>query len=350
MPFDLYRLVRLHFNNIFLKRTAYNEVFKSSLKIKRPQTIYILYWFLLSYILGVLVFWFIVLNRQNLQLSHYQQDLIDVDDVLHEEKQLEITQERNANAAQYLGEGITFLFLIGTGAIFVFRAINRQFKLAQQQENFMMAITHELKTPIAVTKLNLETLQKRLLNNEQQQKLISSTIQEANRLNALCNNMLLTTQIEAGGYKIMQEPIDFSSLVKECAHDFIVRFPARKIKIELIDEAFINGDLLMLQLAVNNLLDNAIKYSGKEDIVLLKMFRSNKEIHLQVIDAGPGISDAEKEKVFEKYYRGSQGKTKGTGLGLYLTKKIVQAHNGIIKIENNLLRGSIFEIIIKEQK
>ena len=94
----------------------------------------------------------------------------------------------------------------------------------------MMAITHELKTPVAVTKLNLETLQKRLLNNEQRQKLISATIQEANRLNALCNNMLLTTQIEAGGYKIMRERVDFSKLVKECVQNFIVRFPNRKIE------------------------------------------------------------------------------------------------------------------------
>lgn len=329
---------------------AYNAALKSRLKIKRPQTIYILYWFLLSYILAVLVFWFMILNKQNLQLSQYRHDLIDADDALHEQKQLEITQEKNTNTAQYLGEGLTFLFLIGTGAIFVFRAINRQFNQAQQQENFMMAITHELKTPIAVTKLNLETLQKRLLNDEQRQKLISSTIQEANRLNALCNNMLLTTQIEAGGYKMMQERIDFSNLVNECTHDFIVRFPNRKIETQLIEKAFINGDLLMLQLAVNNLLDNAIKYSGKEDIVLLKMFQNNKEIHLQVIDEGPGIADAEKEKIFEKYYRGSQGKIKGTGLGLYLAKKIVQAHNGTITIKNNFLKGSIFELIIKELK
>lgn len=329
---------------------AYNAALKSRLKIKRPQTIYILYWFLLSYILAVLVFWFMILNKQNLQLSQYRHDLIDADDALHEQKQLEITQEKNTNTAQYLGEGLTFLFLIGTGAIFVFRAINRQFNQAQQQENFMMAITHELKTPIAVTKLNLETLQKRLLNDEQRQKLISSTIQEANRLNALCNNMLLTTQIEAGGYKMMQERIDFSNLVNECTHDFIVRFPNRKIETQLIEKAFINGDLLMLQLAVNNLLDNAIKYSGKEDIVLLKMFQNNKEIHLQIIDEGPGIADAEKEKIFEKYYRGSQGKIKGTGLGLYLAKKIVQAHNGTITIKNNFLKGSIFELIIKELK
>ncbi len=324
-----------------------NEAFKRRFKIKRPQTIYILYWVLLSYILAALVFWFIVLKNQNEQLSKYRLDMIDVDDSMHEQKQNEITDAKNRNTFQYIGEGITFLLLIGVGAIFVFRAINRQFKQAQQQENFMMAITHELKTPIAVTKLNLETLQKRLLNDEQRQKLIHSTIQEANRLNALCNNMLLTSQIEAGGYKIMQEPINFSDLAKECAHDFMVRFPNRKIEIQVTEKIFINGDWLLLQLAVNNLLDNAIKYSGKDDIVLLKLFQNNKEIYIQVIDEGPGISSEEKEKIFEKYYRSGHGKVKGTGLGLYLTKKIVKAHHGIIKIKNNISRGSIFEILLK---
>ncbi len=324
-----------------------NEAFKRRFKIKRPQTIYILYWVLLSYILAALVFWFIVLKNQNEQLSKYRLDMIDVDDSMHEQKQNEITDAKNRNTFQYIGEGITFLLLIGVGAIFVFRAINRQFKQAQQQENFMMAITHELKTPIAVTKLNLETLQKRLLNDEQRQKLIHSTIQEANRLNALCNNMLLTSQIEAGGYKIMQEPINFSDLAKECAHDFMVRFPNRKIEIQVTEKIFINGDWLLLQLAVNNLLDNAIKYSGKDDIVLLKLFQNNKEIYIQVIDEGPGISSEEKEKIFEKYYRNGHGKVKGTGLGLYLTKKIVKAHHGIIKIKNNISRGSIFEILLK---
>jgi two-component system, OmpR family, sensor histidine kinase CiaH len=329
---------------------AYNEALKSRLQIRHPLTIYILYWFLLSYILAALVFWFVILNRQNLQLSRYRMDMIDVDDISHEEKQNKITAEQNRKTAQYIGEGITFLLLISAGAVFVFRAVTRQFRQAQQQENFMMAITHELKTPIAITKLNLETLQKRLLNDEQRQKLINSTIQEANRLNALCNNMLLTSQIEAGGYKMVRERIDFSNLVKECTQDFIVRFPNRKIETQLPEKAFINGDMLLFQLAVNNLLDNAIKYSGKEGIVLLKMFQGSKGIHLQVIDEGQGISNKEKENIFEKYYRGSQGKTKGTGLGLYLTKKIVQAHNGTIKIENNMLRGSIFEVILKEQK
>ena len=123
------------------------------------------------------------------------------------------------------------------------------------------------------------------------------------------------------------------------------------MKLQLPEEIFINGDLLLLQLAVNNLLDNAIKYSGKDGIVLLKMFRSTKGVHVQVIDEGPGISKLEKEKIFEKYYRGSQGKIKGTGLGLISHKKNCRRHIvELFRIENNLSRGSIFEIILREPK
>src|SRR5665647_3582087 len=178
---------------------AYQAI-KNKLKKRPLRIIFILYWLLLAYILAALVFWFIVLNKQNVELSHYKLDLIDVDDSLHSQKVEEITTEKDRKTAQYLGEGITFLLLIGAGAVFVFRIINRQLVQSQQQQNFMMAITHELKTPIAVTKLNLETMQKRKLEYEQQQKLIRNTIQEANRLNALCNNMLLLSQIDAGGY------------------------------------------------------------------------------------------------------------------------------------------------------
>ncbi|MEP6949465.1 MAG: histidine kinase dimerization/phospho-acceptor domain-containing protein, partial [Ginsengibacter sp.] len=278
-----------------MKSIGYNKALQNKFKIKRLQTIYILYWFLLSYILAALVFWFIALYNQNIQLSQYRLDMIDVDDTSHAEKQNKIEISKNRKTAQYIGEGIAFLLLILTGAVSVFRAINRQFKLSQQQQNFMMAITHELKTPIAVTKLNLETLQKRTLNDEQRQKLISTTIQEANRLNALCNNMLLTSQIELGGYHIIKEKIDFANVVHECVHNFIVRFPLRKIEAYLPEEAYITGDLLLLTLAVNNLLDNAIKYSGKEDIVLLKMFQTAKGTKLQVIDEGPGIPPGDKE-------------------------------------------------------
>ena len=91
-------------------------------------------------------------------------------------------------------------------------------------------------------------------------------------------------------------------------------------------------------------------FSGKDGIVLLKMFKIAKGVQLQVIDEGPGIPPGDQEKIFEKYYRGSMRQKKGTGLGLYLTRKIVQEHNGSNKMKNNFPHGSIFEITIKEEK
>lgn len=329
---------------------AYVQVFKNKFKVRILKTVYIFYWFLLTYVLAALVFWFIALNKQNLQLSNYKLDLIDAKDTFNEQKAQSIIRDRDHKTAQYLAEGITSLLFIVAGAIFVFRIVNKQLTQSQQQQNFMMAITHELKTPIAVTKLNLETMQMRKLEDDQQQKLIRSTIQEANRLNALCNNMLLLSQIDAGGYTLTNEKFDLGTLANDCVEDLIIRFPYRKIETYFDGEVIINGDRFLLQLAVNNLLDNAIKYSGKDDVVLLKVFRENKFIKLQVMDQGMGISAEEKGKIFEKYFRGAKRQMKGTGLGLYLTKEIVTQHRGDISMTNNIAHGCIFEIRLKPPK
>lgn len=317
---------------------------RNRFRIKRLRTIYILYWFLLTYIIAALVFWFIALDTQNKALSRYRLDMIDVDDESHDLKEKMIKESSNRKTAQYIGEGVTFFLLIVAGAVLVFRAITKQLNQSQQLQHFMMAITHELKTPIAVTKLNLETLQKRLLSPEKQRMLISSTIQEADRLNALCNNMLLTSQIEAGGYSIIKEQIDLVELANECVQDFIRRYPNRKIETSMPSHAFISGDRILLQLSVNNLLDNAIKYSSKDDIVLLRVDQQGAFVNMQVIDEGRGVLPGEKIKIFEKFFRGTGRQTKGTGLGLYLTKRIIEQHKGNITVACNVPRGSIFEI------
>jgi signal transduction histidine kinase len=323
------------------------QLLKTKIKRRPLRIIYIFYWFLLAYIIAALVFWYIALNKQNEEIYSYKVRMIEMN-VAHSEKKLQqLNEDKNIKIAQYIGEGATFLLLIIAGAIFVFRIINKELTLSKQQQNFMMAITHELKTPIAVTKLNLETMQIRKLDYEQQQKLIRSTIQESNRLNALCNNMLLLNQIDTGGYTFTNEKIDLGTLANDCADDFLERFPSRKIEVSAEDEAVINGDKLLLQLAINNLLDNAIKYSGKDSLVLLKVFQDNKKIYFQVIDEGQGVPEKERGKIFEKYYRGAQMQTKGTGLGLYLTKEIVRQHHGYIGMTNNKPHGCIFEIQFK---
>ena len=322
-----------------------------SFKIKKLRTIYILYWFLLSYIIVALIFWFIELNRQNKIMTDYKLGELNTGQSNYEQQLHKINKQKQSKTAQYIGEGATFFLLIVIGAVLVFRAVRRQFKQSQQQQHFMMAITHELKTPIAITKLNLETLQKHKLAEDQQQRLIVNTLQEANRLNTLCNNLLMASKIEAGDYKLILEKIDIAQLLAESVNDFITRFPKRSIKAQVDENIFFNGDLLMLQMAINNLLDNAIKYSGKQEDIQINLSQQKNKICIIIKDAGKGIADEEKEKIFDKFYRVGNEYTKeakGTGLGLYLTKKIVEQHAGNITVTANIPQGSIFTIELKQ--
>ncbi len=321
-------------------------------KTKRLRLIFVVYWVLLTYIVAALVWWFIALNTQNHQMVEYEALQLKKDAPSYANDIQRITGIEKRKTIQYIGEGSTFLFFILVGGVFIFRAVRRQLRNTQQQQNFMMAITHELKTPIAITKLNLETLQKRKLEESQQQKLIQNTIQETNRLNTLCNNMLLASQIEAGGYSTTTEDTNFSELVEECVHDYNIRFPQRQINTTIATDIFMNGDRLLLQMAVNNLLDNAIKYSPKELPITITLSQQQGQIKLSVKDEGKGISNEEKKKVFDKYYRTGNAATKGargTGLGLYLTKKIAQQHNAIILLDDNIPNGSNFTIIFQSR-
>lgn len=258
-----------------------------------------------------------------------------------------IENDSKKKVNQYNGEGSIFLLVIMAGALVFYKAVRRQFKISQEQQNFMMAITHELKTPIAVAKLNLETMQKRKLDENQQQRLIYNTISETNRLDTLCNNMLISSQIEAGGYRFVKEEIDLGKLVHTCTEEFITRYPNRTINKNIEKEIFITGDPMLLQIAVNNLIENALKYSPKDMPVGINLELNDTVAELQVTDNGPGIEDDEKQKVFAKFYRlGNEAtkRAKGTGLGLYITRKIVKNHGGNIFILNNTNAGSIFTI------
>src|SRR5437762_123314 len=170
------------------------------------------YWFLLLYIIAALVWWFISLQKQSNEMAALKTKLIQADSSIAFKKYLQevkkIEEEKNRAHAKYISEGTTFLLLSMLGAFFVYRSVRKQIHLQQQERNFMMAITHELKTPIAVSKLNLETLQKHKLEETKQQKLIAMTLQETERLNALTNNILVSSQLEGGRYTLVEEELD----------------------------------------------------------------------------------------------------------------------------------------------
>lgn len=319
---------------------------------KRFRYIILVYWLLLLYIVAALVWWFISLENQNQNLTDLrsaelksQKTALDPKKFAEENFKIESASKRNTE--KYIAEGVTFLILIFVGAFFVYRSTMKQFKVQLQQQNFMMAITHELKTPISVAMLNLETLQKYQLDTEKQKKLIRMTLQETSRLDTLINNILVSAQLEGGGYAFSKEELDFSSLFKDCIRQAKARYPERNFIEDPEPEIEIAGDPLLLQLLISNLIENAVKYSPKDKPIICKLNRSGNDVVMNIIDEGIGIADLEKTKIFEKFYRTgneSTRKTQGTGLGLYLCSKIAGDHNADISVTNNIPAGTNFAI------
>jgi signal transduction histidine kinase len=310
-----------------------------------------IYWLLLFYIVAALVWWFISLEKQNRQMANFKITQLNAaidsshNPELYSGAFSKIQQEHSRNLVKYTSEGATFLLLILIGAAFVYRSVRRHFLLQQQQQNFMMAVTHELKTPISVARLNLETLQKHQLDIEKQRKLIRMTLEETERLNSLTNNILISSQLEGRGYTTSKEELDLSDLFKDCIHNFIQRYPDRKFIESVENDMDITGDPLLLQLLINNLLENAIKYSPKDKPIKCELNQRSDKIELKVTDEGPGIPNTERKNVFKKFYRlgdETTRKTQGTGLGLYLCKKIAEDHDAEISVTDNPSGGSSF--------
>jgi two-component system sensor histidine kinase CiaH len=313
----------------------------------------IVYWFLVLYIVAILIWWYIELGRQNTKMAQFEMGQVRsaVDSTaapaFFASAMAQVEAKEKLRNLGYLGEGITSLVIIFISAGFVFRVVRRQIRHSDQQQNFMMAVTHELKTPIAVAKLNLETLIKRKLTEEQQAKLINSALVETERLNQLSNNILLASRLEDSAYVQAKETVSLTDLLSSVTASFTRRFQGRILESVTEPGITIEGDALLLELAINNLIENAYKYSPKDSPVSVRLWREGTETHLEVTDEGDGIPDDEKSMIFRKFYRvGSEEtrKTKGSGLGLYLSKTIIRRHRGKISVKDNQPKGSVFTI------
>jgi len=307
---------------------------------------------LLAYIIAALSFWWLSLEKQSRII--YDKEIAALNETIDEEvypvkyrrveDQIEIRKSKRSK--QYLGEGLTFLFIILVGSSIVYTTHRLSNKLSRQQNNFMLSVTHELKSPIAAMKLTLQTLQKHKLDEAKQKELLGRCVAEADRLNELCNNILIASQMEGGQYKNEWQKISVSALVDASFELYNARHPNRFIA-NIQSDINADTDKMLLQLAINNLMENAAKYTPPDTEVIVSLQTSGSRIQLCVTDSGQGIPDEEKKKVFEKFYRiGNEDtrKTKGTGLGLYLTSKIMKYLKGNVLLKDNIPNGCIFEL------
>lgn len=312
-----------------------------------------IYIFVLVYTVLQLVWWGVLLHQQSRQIAHYEQ--LELTHKMHQfsepssfmTEMQRLHYEERMRTLKYIGEGTIFLIIILAGASIVYRAVWKQMRLQQQQQNFLMAVTHELKSPIAIVKLNLETLRKHKLDEEKQNRLLSTTVRETNRLDQLCNNILLASQFEHQKSKPFFEPIDLSQLLGQAIQELRERIQSHDILADIEPEIGMEADKFMMTLMLNNLVENAVKYAPKGTEIRVSLHLEQNDLLMRVCDQGEGIPHAEREKIFMKFYRiGNENtrKSKGSGLGLYLTRKIVEQHGGTIVVSDNLPKGTCFEI------
>ncbi len=251
----------------------------------------------------------------------------------------------NREKIMIVAEGMVFFIILTIGMMKVYHSFKQEIAIAKQQKNFLLSITHELKSPLASIKLINETIKMRELNREKEIELLDSSLSEVDRLENLVENILIAAKIENDKYGFNKESICLSTICKQVYNTYANRKDI--ILHEAIQEdVYIDGDKTCFNSILSNLLDNAIKYA-KDSEVLISLKQENKTITLKVADKGNGISGEEKEKIFDKFYRTGNEETraaKGTGLGLYIVKQLVSYHEGKIVIEDNQPKGSVFKM------
>lgn len=312
------------------------------MKKKFPRAL-LLFYILVAYVFIQFCWWAYSLVQLNSEIYNLKLEILTLAHAGSPELLIEkanLDQKLYSRIWMVLGEGSVFFILLAIGVWQTLQSFRKEVSLAQQQKNFLLAVTHELKSPIASVKLYLQTLQKRELEREKQNEILARAIADTDRLGSLVENLLLATKIDRSDYMLHFEELNLSDLVAQ----IVATHPENKrLKTEIQPEIKMQADKLAINSVVVNLLENAQKYSDRNVVVKLQR---DKNVLLSIIDSGSGIPDEEKQKVFEKFYRiGNEDtrKSKGTGLGLYIVKNLVERHNGTIIIRDNQPQGSIFE-------
>jgi signal transduction histidine kinase len=238
-------------------------------------------------------------------------------------------------------EGIFFLVLVLFGAWLIYRALVKTEELKFHQQNFLMAVTHELKTPLASIKIYLDTLQSVKISEEKKATVIPRIKADVGRLEKLVENILDAGRFERSGYHLNKEQFNLTDMVTQ-GLDKLQTLPIQsrlQINRDLESDISMYGDRKALARAFDAILENSLKYSDKDKIIIdAGLKQKTEKIELVVSDNGIGLSRKETSEIFNRFYRVGHEMTRGkpgSGLGLYLSREIIRAHNGKITAHSN---------------
>jgi two-component system, OmpR family, sensor histidine kinase SenX3 len=232
--------------------------------------------------------------------------------------------------------GIVLFALIIAGILLNTIFLVREIRRNEQHDSFLNAVTHELRTPIASLRLHLETLQSREMSEDKRQDFYRLMHQDTDRLMATVDQVLRAAETTQQRLKRNWVPVDLVAVVNDCAETARRRhrLDLDQLIVETHDlsppQPAVMGDADELRTAINNLIDNAVKYSPDGPRICIEIATHSDEIAIRVRDHGVGIPQADLKRVFKRFYRvgRSRSRAKGTGLGLFIVRTVIRKHRG----------------------
>ncbi|MFT7670142.1 MAG: signal transduction histidine kinase [Planctomycetota bacterium] len=254
----------------------------------------------------------------------------------------ELISLRHRRLIRYGSEGTFLLLVFIAGIATLASSLRQSTELLRRQENFVAAVSHEFKTPLASIKLSAETLLLREVSLENQRKLADRVVQDTERLEAMVTNILKTGMVDEGQLHLRAEDLLLQEIIAPLAHKRGCQAHMHSVDVQAeIDESLaVSCDRNAFFSVIDNLLSNAIKSVTAKGGGQVKVFAvaEGKEVRIDVVDNGLGFDTVENKKLFEKFYRPGEElrrRTEGTGLGLFVVKSLVEGSGGRIQARSD---------------
>ena len=258
-----------------------------------------------------------------------------------------LIKENPAKATMVIGEGSVFLLILIYGISRYQLSIQRELSLHQRQSNFLLSVTHELKTPISSVQLILQTIIKHELEPDQIRAFLEKALDENKKSESLIQNMLHAASLENQRIELFRTTIRTDEFNPELIKQLQERYPDSELRVKTTNPFTFQADRFMLEGVLIHLVENSVKYGAQH--ITIDLEEEATHVKIQVSDDGIGINEEDRPFIYDKFFRsGDENKREkpGTGLGLFIAKQFIELHQGTLTYKEQLPKGSIFTITL----